>query len=126
MVKQVLHRWLPVLVWMGLIFWLSSIHDLASLLPSMADLILRKFAHATEFAILTFLIIRAVRRISTASLLFIAVFALLFAASDELHQGVVAGRTASSIDVLVDGWGVMIAILAIARNKKLTGRPLYR
>src|SRR4051794_41888130 len=51
--------WLPILLWAALIFALSSIPSLHSGLGTW-DLILRKCAHVTEYAILAFLLRRAV------------------------------------------------------------------
>jgi hypothetical protein len=51
-------RWLPVLVWAGVIFAFSSIPSLNSGLGSW-DYVLRKGAHMTEYAILAVLLVRA-------------------------------------------------------------------
>ena len=51
-------RWLPVLVWAGVIFAFSSVPSLNSGLGTL-DLVLRKGAHMTEYAILGMLLVRA-------------------------------------------------------------------
>ncbi len=122
-------RWLAVLLWMGVIYWLSSISDLAAPFPTLAHIIVRKFAHAFEFGVLTLFLIRAFHRPRPAILVLSAIVALVYAVSDELHQGAVAGRVATVHDVVVDAWGAIIAALVYAKQmgkNKLTGRPLYR
>jgi VanZ family protein len=85
--------WLPVLVWAGVIFALSSIPSLGTGLGGW-DLLLRKLAHATEYAIL----------------------GLLYAGSDELHQHFVSGRHGSPIDVAIDAAGVLIGVFLVRRT----------
>ena len=96
--------WLPVLVWAGLIFALSSIPDLGTGLGGW-DLVLRKIAHAAEYAVLGALLQRALGRPWLA-------FALgsLYAISDEVHQSFVAGRQGSPLDVVLDAAGVMVGV----------------
>ncbi len=82
------YRWAPVLAWAGVIFVLSSIPDLGTGLGGW-DLGLRKIAHAAEYAVLGFLLLRAVGRAELALALGIA-----YAVSDEIHQHFVSGRRA--------------------------------
>jgi VanZ family protein len=95
-----LRPWLPVALWAGVIFVFSSIPSLSTGLGTW-DLVLRKLAHAAEFAILGVLVYRAVPRLSVALL-----FAGAYAATDELHQHFVEGRVASPVDWLIDIAGV--------------------
>ncbi len=96
--------WLPVIVWAAVIFALSSVPDLGTGLGGW-DLILRKIAHAAEYAVLGALLVRATGRTGLA-------FALgtLYAISDELHQSFVPGRLGSPIDVAIDAVGVAAGI----------------
>src|SRR5262249_54217159 len=100
--------WLPILLWAGLIFALSSIPSLHSGLGSW-DLILRKCAHITEYAILAFLLRRA---LSTP---WAAAAAFLYACSDEFHQSFVVGREGRPRDVAIDSIGIVIGLLAARR-----------
>lgn len=106
--------WLPVLVWAGLIFALSSVPDLGTGLGGW-DLVLRKIAHTAEYAILGALLVRATGRAGLA-------FALgtLYAISDEIHQSFVPGRLGSSFDVAIDAVGVAIgvALWQLARTRR--------
>ena len=108
-VPSVLRLWAPVLVWAGVIFALSSVSDLGTGLGAW-DLALRKLAHATEFAVLAALLLRAVRRELPAFLLGVA-----YAVSDEVHQHFVPGRRGTPLDVLIDSLGVGLGILAWRR-----------
>ena len=103
-------RWAPVVAWAALIFALSSISDLSSGL-GWWDLVLRKLAHATEYAILGALLLRALRRPGWAVALGIA-----YAISDEIHQSFVPGRQGSSLDVLIDSAGVIAGVVVAARR----------
>ena len=104
--SRALSLWLPVVAWAGLIFALSSIPDLGTGLGTW-DLVLRKLAHAAEYAVLGFLLVRAIGRESASLALGIA-----YAASDELHQHFVAGRHGSAVDVLIDAAGVAAGVVA--------------
>jgi VanZ family protein len=108
-VRHLLWSWLPVVAWAALIFTLSSIPDLGTGLGTW-DLVLRKLAHATEYAILGALLLRALGRPALAALL-----ALAYAASDELHQHFVSGRHASPVDVAIDAAGVLLGIALFRR-----------
>ena len=101
--------WLPVIAWAGLIFALSSIPALSSGLGTW-DEVLRKCAHVTEYAILGFLLLRAIGRELPALLVGIA-----YAATDELHQHFVAGRHGSPVDVLIDTVGLLIGTVLVQR-----------
>jgi VanZ family protein len=104
--SRALTHWLPVVLWAALIFALSSIPSLGTDL-GLWDLVLRKCAHVTEYAVLALLLARAVGRETPA-------FALgaLYAVSGEFHQSVVRGRHASPIDVAIDCVGLALGLLA--------------
>ncbi len=99
-----LRLWAPVVLWAAVIFAFSSVPDLGTGLGTW-DLVLRKLAHAAEFAVLGALLLRALRAERPALALGIA-----YAASDELHQHFVPGRLGSPYDVLIDGVGVALGV----------------
>lgn len=127
--------WMPVILWMVLIFAgssdvLSAAHTSRFLIPflmwldpSMSyqsiaaiHLAFRKLGHVTEYAILAALLWRALRgTFSALSRTTIAigtfVVASCFAATDEFHQSFVPTRTATMHDVLIDCVGIGLAIL---------------
>ena len=131
--REFFKAWLPVIVWMAIMFigstdLMSAEHTSRFLMPllrwlnpdiSLATIahihfLVRKAAHATEYAILTALIFRASRSLTShfwrraAMALFPA---LLFAAADEFHQSFVASRTSSLGDVVIDSGGVLVGLI---------------
>lgn len=142
--KSFLNYFLLIL-WMGFIYFLSNQPDLKSGLESWLDFVLRKAAHITEYAVLTFLAWRAFadgketefpegnlvsgmpkfllgNRVSKwpRGIIPAIVFAFIFSISDEYHQSFVYGRVGSLVDVLIDSVGIGIAEIGIWRkNTKL-------
>jgi len=139
-VRLFLRYWLPVLLWASVICSFSSdqhsqehtsrffeplIHWLFPHLPQdqveAIHHVFRKCGHLSEFAILALLCWRAVRQPdrsqprpwvwAEAGLAVAVVF--MVAASDELHQTFVPGRTGQVSDVLIDTTGGAIALLAV-------------
>jgi len=102
--------WLPVLVWAGVIFAISSVPSLSSGLGTW-DTILRKGAHMTEYALLAFLLMRAT---ADEALAFFGT--IVYAASDELHQAFVRGRHGSAIDAGIDAIGAFLGLAILARE----------
>lgn len=107
--QRVVSLWLPVAAWAALIFFLSSIPSLSTGLGTW-DLVVRKAAHLTEYAILGALLVRALDRPAAA-----AALAIAYAATDELHQHFVPGRTGAVVDVLIDAVGVVVGIVLYCR-----------
>ena len=100
-----LRLWAPVVLWAAVIFAFSSVSDLGTGLGTW-DLVLRKIAHATEFAVLGALLLRALRAEWAAVAAGIA-----YAISDELHQHFVPGRVGSPLDVAIDAVGVITGVV---------------
>lgn len=112
--QRTLVGWGLVLAWAGVIWALSSIPDLRSGLPE--DLVLRKIAHALEFGVLALLVRRALpQSLGRAGLRegYAATLALAYALVDEVHQSTVLGRHGAATDVLIDGSGILLAMLLI-------------
>jgi VanZ family protein len=125
--RTVLLAWLPVLAWAGLIFAFSAQSDLRFVPDQELDFVVRKIGHMGVFGILALLIWRALA--STTRLrrpwAWSVVLAGLYAATDELHQGFVAGRYPSPVDVTIDAVGALIAVailLAIAGRRQRASR----
>lgn len=107
--------WLPVTLWAGIIFYLSSVPSLGTNLE--CDYPLRKIAHIAEYFIFTLFLWWALKnsfKINAASLLIYSAFlSFLYAASDELHQTFVPTRSGSIKDVLIDSIGIIIFCVVI-------------
>ena len=104
--------WAPIVLWAAVIFAFSSVPSLSSGLGTW-DLILRKIAHLSEYAILGALLLRAIQRPAVAILA-----GGLYAVTDEFHQHFVRGRHAAWYDVLIDTVGVTIGVLAWSRLRR--------
>jgi VanZ family protein len=108
-VQAAVRRWGPVVAWATVIFALSSIPSLGTGLETW-DFMLRKIAHATEFAILAALLVRALRHTGWA-----VAIAIAYAVSDEIHQSFVSGRQGSPRDVGIDAVGVVVGAVLASR-----------
>jgi VanZ family protein len=109
MVASRLTFWAPVVFWAAVIFALSSVPDLGTGLGTW-DTVLRKLAHAAEFAILGGLIFRAARSAPAAVLL-----ASAYAVTDEVHQTFVTGRHGSPLDWFIDTAGGVLGVALATR-----------
>jgi len=104
-------NWILVFIWAGFIFFLSSQPFLKSGLPNQWDFVLRKIAHITEYAILAWLLIRALKgyQLTNRQILISAIsLSILYAISDEYHQTFILGREGALRDVLIDSSGVFL------------------
>jgi VanZ family protein len=131
--------WLPPLVWMAVIFGLSSslgsseetsrfvVPLLRWLFPWAApgDIaalhgLVRKGGHLTEYAILAalwFRVFRRGRRLAPGAAAWSALtISIVWAGIDEWHQSFVPARTASAGDVALDGASAALALLLLVRG----------
>jgi VanZ family protein len=104
---------------MGAIFFLSAQSSSGS--HSVFELILRKLAHVTEYAVLTLCWWRALSGLQVSSsnrrrVLLAVCLALAYSASDELHQTFISGRHGTPVDVLIDSVGMTIAAVIATRT----------
>jgi len=120
-IKKFIIYWLPVIFWAGIIFYLSAVPNLNSGLETFYDVFLRKLAHVTEFAVLNFLIFRALCGYDVAfkkALVWGLIAAAFYAFSDEAHQYFVPLRQARLADVAIDNLGVLFASAIIFLVKR--------
>ena len=137
---------LPLLVWMGFIFFLSSdsgstqhtrpaVHSLLRrLAPALAaqltpeqvarvDFNIRKTSHVMEYLLLALLAYRAIRGDSklfrSRHVLFPLLFGIAYAASDEWHQSFIPSRWGVAADVLYDSFGVTLGTLLAQWREQL-------
>jgi VanZ family protein len=109
-----LRFWLPVLLYVTLIFVVSSLQGLQPplLFGSFSD----KIPHALEYGILGFLLVRAIRgtellQRSVPAGLVALIIGLSVALADELFQAYVPGRQSDPFDYMADSAGLALAIV---------------
>lgn len=109
-----LDLWLPPLLLMGAIFFVSDQPSLNSGLGAI-DLIGRKLIHFAEYALLTFLWWRALVTVTSPgrAALFAFLLASGYAATDEYHQTFVEGRHGSPVDWAIDSAGAALVALKL-------------
>jgi VanZ family protein len=134
--RRFLKNWLPVLIWLGVIFLgstdlLSAEHTSRFIIPflrwlkpdispetlALIHFMVRKCAHICEYAVLALLLFRAAYCMTNLkrpmAILYVSVWVgcFLVAATDEFHQGFVASRGASARDVMIDSAGAIFGLL---------------
>src|SRR5262252_5636927 len=134
--RQFVKYWLPLLIWLGVIFVgstsvMSAEHTSRYIVPFLLWLkpgmspeaiwtilvVTRKCAHVSEYAVLGLLLWRALRSVPSLGTKTLMVFGAallgcaLFAASDEFHQTFVKSRTPSVRDVFLDVGGALLGLL---------------
>ena len=117
-IVQVYWYWLPVALYAGVIFYLSSEphpdeHLPSFLLKDVSD----KVLHAVEYAVLGGLCYRAFRwgvngPVASYALLVAIVTASLYGVTDEVHQFFVPFRESSWLDWLADTAGATVGALS--------------
>ena len=135
--RYFINYWLPVIIWMGVIFGMSTgmfsadhtsrfiVPLLNFLFPQLSphdvDLIhglIRRAGHVTEYFILGVLLFRAFRSDSPYPwrprwTLYAIIAVVVYAMSDEFHQSFVGTRTASLIDISIDSAGGVLSQVAV-------------
>jgi VanZ family protein len=115
-----LRAWGPVLVWMGVIFYLSDQPKLPGPESPFWNIVLKKMAHFIVYGILAWLVLHALNRGSEPPkrrqrIKFIRWYAwgiaVLYAISDEFHQSLVPGRHPKVLDLLIDACGAGTVLL---------------
>jgi len=111
--------WAPAIAWMALIFTVSSLQ-----LPKTARLVPDWISHGLEYAVLGFLLCRALAggtgprgAVLAAAIL----FGTLYGVTDEIHQSFVPGRDADAYDVVKDLGGSTLGALAFAELARRSG-----
>ncbi len=140
-IHNLIKYWLPVILWMGVIFGMSTgmfssehtsrfIVPLLNFLfpwlsPQYADLIhelIRKAVHTAEYFILGLLLFCAFRSNSSQEwrpqwTIYAVIGVMIYAVCDEFHQSFVAARGASLADVVIDSaGGVLSQIVVMLRH----------
>ena len=125
-------KWIVVILWMTIIFFLSnekgsdSLNESNTLLLIISNIIkvdlntpfwifvIRKLAHFVEFGILAILVLSLIKEykdITFNDYIYTLIFVLVYSISDEFHQLFVENRGPSIKDVLIDTSGGIIFLL---------------
>lgn len=112
---KILFRWLPSILWMGIIFWFSSQQAISVVENKPLDVLIHKIAHLGEYSILYLLLFYA-----TGSYRFSFIILFFYAISDELHQYFVPTRQCRFTDVVIDTFGGITGIPLLFFIKKKT------
>lgn len=120
--KTVLSLWMPVLTWAGVIYFFSSRPDLPRIHEPWLELILRKAAHITEYAIFGALLARAVGARKGQVVVAVALGAV-YAASDEWHQTFVPTRKGNPVDVALDTAATLLGAYVYVRLRRYAPSP---
>ena len=117
-----LPRWLrdfgPLILWMALIFALSSRSTLVDIEGDFQQKLFFKTAHIIAYAILVWFCWRALsphRHIAWPVLGTAFMLTVLYGTSDEFHQLYVPGRHGQVADVLFDAGGALLMVLLLRR-----------
>lgn len=132
--------WVVMLAWMVVIFWFSSAGHVQSSGQStevmnaisrvtgvaLPEIIVRKTAHVANYTVLGVLVHLLLRdyKLRARTILWLGtVIVCVYAATDELHQLMVPGRTGQVTDVLLDTTAGLVAItVTVVLQRMLTLR----
>lgn len=118
----------PAIAWAAAIFIQSSLSDLSA--PELGFDLQDKVYHAIEYAILGFLLVRALRFQQNLFLQKHAGWLTFFigsayAISDEIHQIYVPGRVADASDAIADIVGVALALITYFLIMRIKNKGKY-
>jgi len=119
-----LRLWLPPLLYMAAIFFLSSESDPA---PQVTARVWDKALHCVEYGGLALLLCRALlgEGIGWAAALVVALVATsAYGASDEWHQSFTPGRSSDVRDWMADSLGAAIGLVGVVVISKMQPRRL--
>lgn len=108
-------RWMTLILWCSLIFFLSSQSALPGAPSGVLDFVFKKSAHMGVYAVLYLVTVRAFSNSPTQEYKKAAIFTLFFALSDEFHQSFVPGRTPHPMDIGFDSLGMLAMWVAMKK-----------
>ncbi len=117
--------WLPVVVWMIVIFIGSSIGNIPRVGGKTTDGLVHRAAHIAEFAVLGALLLRAVshdKPLTKREIIITLIVIALYGASDEFHQRFTPGRSSEGIAVVFDVAGGAVGVWVYRLWKRRASR----
>lgn len=136
-----------LIIWMGIIFFMSNqpAHvsdsqsglvikilkyigiDISITFGDLANFIVRKVAHFTEYMILAYLVFNVLEFYCTSDksiIVFSILFVFMYALSDEIHQYFVPGRECALRDIIIDTLGGITSTLITYLLKKIPNKKV--
>ena len=118
--KYQLKYWLPVYIYLILIFYFSS----QSIIPASTALAERFYVrpylqHILIYAGLTLTISRASNYSKNNSNFLVVFSTILYGLTDEIHQYFVPGRTFEFLDIGMDFLGAILALIVLSMYNKI-------
>jgi VanZ family protein len=106
--------WIPALIWMGAIFYVSSLPNPMPIHERLLNVVVKKTGHLVGYAVLAvfyrFALVRERGLTDAEAIPWSWGFTLFYAATDEFHQSFVPGRHSSALDVIIDGTGALLGL----------------
>lgn len=118
---KLLSRWFPAIIWMIVIFLLSSRQSVTISSEYVLNFLFFKTLHVMEYAILYVFLYRAVRHPFYAFVLTMA-----YALTDEIHQTMVPTREGKPRDVIIDSIGATLAWIFIVKLLPIMPKKLQK
>ncbi len=117
-IKEFFYYWLPVIVYMGFIFFMSG----RSSIPIVSEIKINYFdlvEHLIEYFILAVLLIRlTINSNLNKPFLTAIIISVAYGVLDEVHQLYVPGRIFSFFDMIADAVGSVLVVI-FKYNKRL-------
>ena len=116
---NMLYYWFPPIIWMGMIYYMSSQKSITITENVVTDFVTFKTLHIIEYAFLFFLLYRAFQSIKNLQGTLCGVIAFFitigYSITDELHQLSIPTRQGRVRDVLFDIVGMLVMYVIIKK-----------
>lgn len=113
--------WIPVTLWMGIIFAMSSFEASVISQFNLVEFIIKKTIHVIEYSFLWYLSFNALKRTHTNNTVkqgYIAlIITIVYAVTDEIHQTLVPTRHGTFRDIIIDSLGAAIFFYIYFKNR---------
>ena len=120
--------WLPSVLWMGFIFFLSSRASVKVSDTPAIQFLFFKTLHVIEYTVLYVLLFRSLKNTYPAPLwqnrYNAFLFAVVYGMTDEVHQMFVPTREGAFRDVIIDTLGISLAAISLWKLLPPAPKPL--
>lgn len=119
--KIFIFYYLPAIVWMTIIFYMSSLPHFAIAGNTLFDFVIFKTLHMIEYGLLYFLLFRAFTKIKVSrskKTFYPLIISFIYAILDEFHQTFVPTREGKLRDIIIDVAGIWIVFIYVKNKLK--------